>query len=267
MPAVRRYIARFLGKEPVRDSRPDTAVALGAGICAGIKARSGGLQELVLTDVCPFTLGVARYNAAEPSRDLMSPVIERNSVLPTSKMGVYYTVRDGQDKVDIRVYQGENRYCADNTLLGQLVLRVPPAPRGQQSVKIRFTYDINGLLEVEAVNEAGQTERLVLQNKDITPEEAQRRLQELSRLKLHPREREECRAMLARGERLYAATVGGLREEVGRMLDWYQQRLGSQEALRVAKATKAMDEFFDRVEAYMGDAALQPPEPPEEDEL
>lgn len=261
MPAVRRYIARFLHREPVRDSRPDTAVALGAGICAGMKARAGDLRELVLTDVCPFTLGVARYNESEPGRDLMSPIIERNSVLPTSKMGVYYTVRDNQDKVDVRVYQGENRYCADNTLLGKLLASVPPAPKGRQSVQIRFTYDINGLLEVEVLNEAGQAQRLLLQNKDMSPQEAERRLKELSRLKLHPRDQEENRAMTARGERLYAVTVGGLREQVAEMLDWYQRILSTQEPLRIAKASKRLDRFFDQVEAYLGDAALPPPEP------
>ena len=261
MPAVRRYIARALHKEPVRDSRPDTAIALGAGVCAGMKARAGDLKELVLTDVCPFTLGVARYNESERDRDLMSPIIERNSVLPTSKMGVYYTVRDGQDKVDVRIYQGENRYCADNALLGELQVPVPPAPRGRQSVRIRFTYDINGLLEVEVVNEAGQAERLVLQNKDMTAQEAERRLKELSRLKLHPREQEEYRAMAARGERLYAVTVGSLREQVGDLLDWYQRVLSTQEALKIAKATKRLDRFFDQAEAYLGDAALSPPEP------
>ena len=266
MPAVRRYIARTLRREPVRDSRPDTAVALGAGICAGMKARAGDLKELVLTDVCPFTLGVARYNESEQGRDLMSPIIERNSVLPSSKMGIYYTVRDGQDKVDVRVYQGENRYCADNTLLGELLVPVPPARRGEQSIRIRFTYDINGLLEVEAVNETGHAERLVLQNRDMTPEEAERRLKELSRLKLHPREQEEYRAMVARGERLYAVTVGSLRVRVGELLDWYQKVLSSQEALKIAKATKRMDHFFDQVEAYLGDAALPPPESPDEEE-
>lgn len=261
MPAVRRYIARTLRKEPARDSRPDTAVALGAGICAGMKARAGDLRELVLTDVCPFTLGVARYNQSEPDRDLMSPIIERNSVLPTSKMSVYYTVRDGQDKVEVRVFQGENRYCADNAFLGQLRLSVPPAPRGRQSIRIRFTYDINGLLEVEAVSEAGRAERLVLRNTDMTPQEAERRLKELSRLKLHPREQEEYRAMVARGERLYAVTVGELRERVAELLDWYQTVLSSQEALKIAKATKRLDRFFDQAEAYLGDAALPPPEP------
>ncbi len=266
MPAVRRYIARFLHKEPVRDSRPDTAVALGAGICAGMKARVGDLRELVLTDVCPFTLGVARYNESEPGRDLMSPIIERNSVLPTSKMGIYYTVRDGQDRVDVRVYQGENRYCADNTLLGTLQISVPPAPRGEQSIRVRFTYDINGLLEVEVAGEAGQSRRLVLQNKDMTAAEAERRLQELSHLKLHPRDQEEYRAMVARGERLYAVTVGELREQVAEMLDWYQRVLSTQENLKIAKATKRLDRFFDQAEAYLGDAALPPPELSEDDE-
>ena len=269
MPAVRRYIARFLHKDPARNSRPDTAVALGAGICAGMKARAGDLKELVLTDVCPFTLGVSRYNESEPERDLMSPIIERNSVLPSSKMGIYYTIRDGQDKVDVQVYQGEHRYCADNTLLGRLLVPVPPAPRGRQSIRIRFTYDINGLLEVEVVNEAGHAERLVLQNKDMSAEEAERRLKELSRLKLHPRDQEEYRAMVARGERLYAVTVGSLREQVGTLLDWYQKVLSSQEALKIAKATKRLDRFFDQGEAYLGDAALPPPEPSgdEEEEL
>lgn len=266
MPAVRRYIARTLHKEPARDSRPDTAVALGAGICAGMKARAGDLRELVLTDVCPFTLGVARYNESERGRDLMSPIIERNSVLPSSKMGVYYTVRDGQDKVDVRIYQGENRYCADNAFLGQLQIPVPPAPRGAQSVRVRFTYDINGLLEVEVVNEAGQAERLVLQNGDMTAEEAARRLKELSRLKLHPREQEEYRAMVARGERLYAVTVGSLHQQVAELLDWYQRTLSTQETLKIAKATRRLDRFFDQAEAYLGDAALPPPELSEDEE-
>lgn len=95
----------------------------------------------------------------------------------------------------------------------------------------------------------------------MTAQEAERRLKELSRLKLHPREQEEYRAMAARGERLYAVTVGSLREQVGDLLDWYQRVLSTQEALKIAKATKRLDRFFDQAEAYLGDAALSPPEP------
>ena len=77
---------------------------------------------------------------------------------------------------------------------------------------------------------------------------------------------EENRAMVARGERLYAVTVGSLREQVAEMLDWYQRVLSSQEVLKIAKATRRLDAFFDRVEAYLGDAALPPPEPLDEEE-
>ncbi len=269
MPVVRRYLSKFLDKRPVRGGHPDTAVALGVGVCAGMKERAEGLRQLVLTDVCPFTLGVAKHNASEPGRYLMSPIIERNSVLPTSKMGVYYTVEDGQKGVEIQVYQGENRYCADNMCLGRLNLSVPPAPRGQQSVKVRFTYDINGLLEVEVANEAGQLARLVLQGQDMSEEDAARRLQELAHLKLHPRDQEENRARIARGERLYAVTVGALRAQVGELLDWYQSQLSTQEAIRIAKAGRRMDRLLDQAEAYVGDSTLpfsfEDPEDPEED--
>ena len=259
MPSVRQYIAQLLGRQPAADSRPDTAIALGAGICAGMKGRSADLKEMVLTDVCPFTLGVAVYNEAETERDLMSPLIERNSVLPTSKEGVYYTVHDGQTKVELKVYQGENPYCEDNTLLGKLSVSVPAAPRGQQSVRVRFTYDINGLLEVEAANRNGQMFRLVIQNQEMTQQEVEQRLQELSALKLHPRDQEIPRALLARAQRMFAMTVGDLRQRVAQFLAWYQNELASQEAIRVAKASRRMAQFLDEVETYLGRDALQDP--------
>lgn len=118
MPSVRQYISRFVQKEPFRGREPDTAVAIGAGICAGLKSGAKDLRDLILTDVCPFTLGVAVVNHCEAERSLMSPVIERNSVLPTSKVGSYTTVHDGQTKIVFRVYQGEELYCDDNTFLG-----------------------------------------------------------------------------------------------------------------------------------------------------
>lgn len=259
MPSVRQYIAQLLGREPAADSHPDTAIALGAGICAGMKARAADLRELVLTDVCPFTLGVATYNEAEPNRDRMSPLIERNSVLPTSKEGIYYTIRDGQTKIDLKIYQGENPYCEDNTLLGELQVSVPPAPQGQIPVRVRFTYDINGLLEVEVGSQSGKMARLVLQNKEMTAKEVEERLRELSALKLHPREQEAPRALLARAERVYAMTVGEIRERVDQMLAWYQHELSAQETIRIAKASRRFERFLDSVEVYLGEDALRDP--------
>lgn len=271
MPSVRRYITQSLGQRPAHDSRPDTSIALGAAICAGMKARIPDIKELVLTDVCPFTLGIARYNESDSARDLMSPIIERNSVLPSSKEGTYYTVADGQSAIDVHIYQGENVYCEDNTLLGSLSISVPPAPRGHQSVCVRFTYDINGLLEVDVVNKNGESAHLVLQNKEMTEQQVQQRLKELSALKLHPRDQEVPRMLIARAERLYAMTNGSLRTDVERMLEWYQSKLNTQENIQVGKASRRIELFLDRVESYIGKDDLPELDPDfyfdEEDEL
>ena len=252
MPAVRRYIAKALGREPASGARPDTAIAVGAGICSGMKVRADGLRELVLTDVCPFTLGINVINEAQPDKARMSPIIERNSVLPTSKEGIYYTARDNQPAIDVKIYQGEQRYCDDNTYLGHLEVAVPPAPRGEQYVRVRFTYDINGLLEVDVVGKNGQSGRLVLQGAGMSQEEVETRLKELESLKMHPRDQEGARTLIARGERLYAMTVGQMRDQVAWMLDWYQLQLSTQESLRIAKASRKAEAFFDQAEAYIG---------------
>ena len=267
MPAVRRYIAKALNREPAAGARPDTAIAIGAGICAGMKMRAPDLRELVLTDVCPFTLGINVLNEAEPEKSLMSPIIERNSVLPSSKEGTYFTARDNQRAIDVQVYQGEQRYCQDNTYLGHLEIAVPPGPRGKQYVRVRFTYDINGLLEVNVVSKEGQTARLVLQGSGMTEGEVEARLKELENLKMNPREQEGPRTLIARGERLYAMTVGQLRDQVAQTLDWYQMQLSTQESLRIAKASRRVEQFFNQAEAYIGVGDLPPLEldPLEED--
>ena len=248
MSCIQGYIGGLLDRTPAKGVRPETAVALGAAVCAGMKARAEGLRELVLTDVCPFTLGISINNHSDPTQPVMSPIIERNSVLPTSKMGVYCTVRDNQTVLDVDIYQGENRYCRDNTRLGALKISVPPAPRGQQSIQVRFTYDINSILEVEVLSEGGRTSRLLLKDSGVSDEEAQKRLTELAELKLHPRDREQTRAVSARGDRLFASTVGALRRRIGEMLAWFQLEVESQEPLRAAKAIKRANEFFDRVD-------------------
>ena len=256
MPSVRGYVAQALGKDPASGAQPDTAIALGAGICAGMKARAEGLRELVLTDVCPFTLGIDVQNHADYSQPLMSPIIERNSVLPSSKVQTYCTSRDNQTLLTVNVYQGENRYAKDNTLLGSVQIRVPAAPQGEQTIGVRFTYDINGILEVDVAAKAGQTAHLLLKSGDISQTEAQRRMRELAALKLHPRDQEQNRALIARGERLYAITVGELRTQVAAALDWFQKQVASQEALQIARAARRTAAYFDQVEAFTGEVEL-----------
>lgn len=254
-------LAKTLGREPAAGARPDTAIALGAGICGGMKARAEGLRELVLTDVCPFTLGTNVANPADPARPILSPIIERNSVLPSSKMGLYCTSYDNQTNIDVGIYQGENLHCDENTQLGMLHISVPPAPRGRQVIRVRFTYDINGILEVEVLSQEDQrTDKLLLRGSGVSEEEARKRMEELSRLKIAPRDQEEAKAILARGGRLYASCVGELRERVLMMLGWFQEQLKSQEPLRIAKAARRASDFFSQVERCMGETGLEGPE-------
>ena len=112
----------------------------------------------------------------------------------------------------------------------------------------------------------GQQARLVLQGSGMSEQEVAQRLKELSSLKLHPREQEGPRNLIARGQRLYAMTVGSMREQVAQILDWFQGELVSQESIRIAKACRKVDAFFDRVEAYVGQADLPEPEDGPEEE-
>lgn len=262
MPSVQGYLSRLLHREPAVDTRPDTAIALGAGICAAMKARVPELKQFVLTDVCPFTLGVGVADPTDPKGLLMSPVIERNCVLPSSKEEIYYPVHKNQREVCIRIYQGENLHCADNILLGSITMEVRKPKIGDllsrredddpgKPVRVRFTYDINGLLEVEVVNGAGKRASLVIKNRNMSPQEVEARLKELSALKLHPREQERPRALIARAERLYTATTRDTRQQLGQLLGWYQGVLNQQDPLLVARACSRMEKILEQIESAL----------------
>lgn len=254
MPSVRRYLSHITRKPPANPTSPDTVVALGAGMYAGMKMRSEDIKDVLLTDICPFTLGTDVYNRSCPSQSLMAPIIERNSVLPTSKSQCFFTSVDGQNKICVGIFQGENRYCQENLKLGEIVIDVPPAPRGEEMIEVRFTYDINGILEVEASSPTTkQVQRTVIIEKGsgLSDDAIQKRLKKLSELKIHPRELEENKLIVARGERLYQETLGGTRAAVGQALDWFQAALASQEDLRIAKEKRRVENFFDQVEEGM----------------
>src|SRR5262249_24392218 len=130
------------------------AVALGAAVQAGLKARDAALREIVMTDVCPYTLGI---EVVQESRDglgyqagFFQPIIERNTVIPASRAQTFQTVQDRQTMIDLRIFQGESRLVKDDIFLGEIHVQLSPQPKGHETINVRFTYDINGLLEVEA---------------------------------------------------------------------------------------------------------------------
>ena len=251
MPVVRQYLTHLLGRPLLDRGHPDTVVAQGAGLYAAMKERRGELRQMVLTDLCPFTLGVGVLNPADESNPVMSPIIERNSALPTSKVEKYYTVSPGQTHLRIQIYQGEAMYCAENRKLGEVDLAVPPGPAGREGAAVRFTYEIHGILEVEAQSlSTGKAIRTVLvgQGSDLTPAEAEKRLEQLQSLKIHPRDREENRLLLARGERMWKESLGEEREQVGRVMEQFQAELATQEPARILRARSRCKELLDRLE-------------------
>ncbi|MBB3391053.1 molecular chaperone HscC [Rhizobium sp. BK275] len=220
MPLVRNLVTRLFGRFPLVHARPDHAIALGAAVQVGLKHRHGALDEIIMTDVCPFTLGTAVVDRRAPDGAVLSPIIERNAVVPISREGFYCTVDNGQRHIDIAVLQGENMRPSQNVLIGTIRVPVPPGPAGRESVAVRFTYDINGALEVEIkVTSTGHMERKVFRNQsNLSDEELDKSFAALASIKLAPRDQQENRSLIARAERLYAEALGLRREHIGQLL-------------------------------------------------
>ncbi|WP_174279225.1 Hsp70 family protein, partial [Sphingomonas bacterium] len=192
MPLVRRTVTRMFGRFPGVDLHPDHAVALGAAVQAGLKARDAALDEVRLTDVCPFTLGVAtseRDAFGQLQAGIFAPIIERNTVVPASREHRFQTVQDRQVRIRFEVYQGEARRASDNILLDTIEVPVPPRPAGEVQVDVRFSYDASGLLEVDvAVPATDQRLRWVVSEGDGAEGSLDARRAALARLKVHPRD-------------------------------------------------------------------------------
>lgn len=254
MPVVREYLRHVLGKIPRCDFDADTTVALGAGIAAGIKERDAALRDTLLTDICPFTLGINVINHDQPDDELFSPIIERNTTLPASRMKRYCTARDGQDAMTIDVYQGEGLYCRENLYLGSVEIAVDPGPKGTEGAEVRFTYDINGILQVDVTNrKSGAAKQAVILGKGVklSEEELQNRLRDLRQMTLLPREQEENKTLLARATRLHEETSGLLREQIHQQIDYFNLLLheGSEHKLR--RYRKALTQYFDQIDEHI----------------
>ncbi len=148
---VRDFLIRLFRKFPDTRMNPDETVALGAALQAAMKERREEVKEVILTDVCSFTLGtevVVEYEEGKFEDGRFCPIIERNTVIPASHTERLYTARDNQSKVRVRVLQGESRFARNNLFLGELEIDIPKGPKGRESVDVTYTYDINSLLEV-----------------------------------------------------------------------------------------------------------------------
>ncbi len=169
MPAVQSAVKEFFGKEPNKSVNPDEAVALGAAIQGGVLA--GDVKDILLLDVTPLTLGV------ETMGGVLTPLIERNTTIPTTKSQVFSTASDSQPQVEINILQGERPMASDNKPLGRFVLDgIAPAPRGIPQIEVSFDLDANGILKVSAKDKGtGRQQHVTIQNvTNLSDEEVER---------------------------------------------------------------------------------------------
>lgn len=251
MPVIISYLQALLKKKPCMIGSPDEVVAMGAGIYAGIKERKQDIKDLVLTDICPFTLGVNVVNYSEKDNPIMSAVIERNSILPCSKTGFYTNSYDKQSHITIGIYQGEAYYCNDNLKLGAIEMDILPVPAGQAHLEVCFSYDINGILEVEVTDhQMRQMKRKVLTCNSLrmSEDELNRRLEELQSYKLMPVGGMRTKLVLARGERLFAQFFGGRRRQVADVMEQLLKAISSRNDQQISNSIRAAEEIFDRLE-------------------
>ena len=253
LPVVRRFVAKLFGRIPGALVDPDEAVALGAALQCGMKQRDREIREVVLTDVCPFTLGteISVDNGLFEEGGHYLPIIERNTVIPVSRTQTVCTAHDNQTRVNVKVLQGESRMAYNNLLLGEVSVPVPPGPKGKESVDITYTYDVNSLLEVEIrVISTGAQRKIIIRNEQnrISDEEAAARLEKLQYLKQNPRNEEENRLLMLRGERLYEESTAQTRVAIDRAVMEFEAVLRRQDRTEIERARKRLSKLLDDIE-------------------
>ena len=248
MQLIKSLVSKMFKTIPFTTINPDEAVALGAAVQGYLKMTKGELNEIILTDICPYSLGIATYNNNSLT---FSPIIDRGSPIPISKESIYTTIHDNQSSVLIQIYQGERRKVTENIKLGELRINVPPAPSGKEGVIVRFTYDINGLLEVETTSITTQEKSTIVITQcpnSISESEIKERLEKLQAIKIHPRDQIVNRLIIERGERIFEENPSEIRNYVSNILSQFEAILESQDNIKIEEARKNISSIFDEIE-------------------
>ena len=253
LPLIRTYIQKMTGIYPEYSVDPDTSVAQGAAMVSAMKERNEDIQEVILTDVCPFTLGTEVLSGSGVFGGELRylPIIERNTVIPVSRTQTVYTAEDDQTMVTVRILQGESRIPSSNLQIGSLSLEVPPGPKGQEAIEITYTYDVDSLLEVEVrVVSTNLTKKVIIQDSEnrISDEEAEERMKRLQYLKQNPREDEENMFAMIRTERVYEEADGNERTRIEEAASRFEEAMNTGTHLETDKAREELLDLLDSIE-------------------
>lgn len=250
MPTVQAFIKKITGIAPCTDIDPDTAIAEGAGIFAAIKDRNDKLRDIILTDICPFSLGTDVYDD-QLGDVVMSFIIERNSPLPSSREQIYSAAKEGQTRCTLKIYQGESIHPANNLLLGELDVIFPPANKHHPICKVRLTYDINGILvvDVETLADGRHYEKVILNSsRTLSRAEIEACTKRMEKLKISPADKEENRLLLARAESLYEESLSEERQIIGAAISAFSAALKDGRSIDIRREYKRLSELLDGLE-------------------
>lgn len=226
---VQQTAVRLLGRFGRHELDPDRVVAMGAAIQAACRLRDSAVDELIMTDVCPFTLGIAVTQGDQGG--VFSPILERNTVVPASRVERYHSAHEQQKAVCISIYQGERFWVRENLHIDDLEIPLPTG-KGIQQVDVRFSYDINGMLEVDVtlVGTGEQFQKVIDRSPAGVTEEGKRESRErLARLKHHPRDALPNLTLNERLAQLYEESLGDARQQVEQWLLQFERVLASQD--------------------------------------
>ena len=257
LPLVRRFVGRLMGRPAKAGINPDEAIVIGAALQAAMKERNRDIKEIVLTDVCPYSLGTdtsIRGIGDSLESGYFDPIIERNTVVPASRTKKYWTVRDNQRSVSVDILQGESRLAKGNLKLGSITVPVPPRPAGEESITVTFTYDINALLEVIVkVDSTEVTKKVIIKGEDSIYDDAaaEARMAQLDYLKIHPRDQEENKLLLLKAERMYEEALGDLRPMINRSLMEFEAILNRQKPEEITQGREDFREALSQLEELM----------------
>ena len=266
MPAVQEAVRKFFGREPHKGVNPDEVVGIGAAIQAGVLG--GEVKDVLLLDVTPLTLGI------ETLGSVATPLIERNTTIPTRKSQVFSTAADSQTQVEIHVVQGERPMAADNKSLGRFILDgIPPAPRGIPQIEVTFDIDADGILHVSAKDKATGREQKItitassgLDEKEVKRmvDEAQRFATDDQKRKQEIETRNNADAVIYQAEKLLREqgdkVPGDTKSEVEGKVAAVRSALQGQDVQRIQQATQELGDAVQRLGAKMYEEQTPPPE-------